>query len=46
MEVWRKNMLVCCLTAFIVSSGMSQMAPMLPLYIEQMGIHEDRKSVV
>ncbi len=33
-------MLVCCLTAFIVSSGMSQMAPMLPLYIEQLGIHD------
>ena len=40
MEVWKKNMVVCCITAFIVSSGMSQMAPMLPLYIEQLGIHE------
>ena len=40
MEGWQKNMLVCCITVFIVSSGMSQMAPMLPLYIEQMGIHD------
>lgn len=40
MEVWKKNMIVCCITVFIVSSGMSQMAPMLPLYIEQLGVHD------
>ncbi len=40
METWYKNLFVCWFTVFIVSSGMSQMAPMLPLYIEHLGIHQ------
>ena len=40
MEYWRKNLWVCWFAVFIVSSGMSQMAPMLPLYIEHLGIHD------
>lgn len=40
MEDWRKNLWVCWFAVFIVSSGMSQMAPMLPLYIEHLGIHD------
>lgn len=40
METWNKNLLVCWFSVFIVSSGMSQMAPMLPLYIEHLGIHD------
>jgi len=40
MEKWKKNLWVCWFGAFIVSSGMSQMAPMLPLYIEHLGIHD------
>jgi DHA1 family multidrug resistance protein-like MFS transporter len=39
MEIWKKNLWVCWFGVFIVSSGMSQMAPILPLYIEHLGIH-------
>lgn len=40
MEIWQKNLWVCCAAVFIVSLGMSQMAPILPLYIEHLGIHD------
>ena len=40
MEIWKKNLYVCWFAVFIVSSGMSQMAPSLPLYIEHLGIHD------
>jgi len=40
METWKKNLYACWFAVFIVSSGMSQMAPMLPLYIEHLGIHD------
>ena len=39
MEIWKKNLYVCWFAVFIVSSGMSQMAPSLPLYIEHLGVH-------
>ena len=37
-RVWRKNLWVCAIVAFIVSCGMSQFAPVLPLYIAELGI--------
>ena len=40
MEIWKKNLYTCWFAVFIVSSGMSQMAPMLPLYIDHLGIHD------
>lgn len=40
MEIWKRNLWVCWFSVFIVSSGMSQMAPMLPLYIESLGISD------
>ena len=39
MEPWKKNLWVCWFGVFVVSSGMSQMAPILPLYIEHLGIY-------
>jgi len=39
MAIWKKNLYVCWFAVFIVSSGMSQMAPSLPLYIEHLGVH-------
>jgi len=39
MEIWKKNLWVCWFGVFIVSAGMSQMGPVLPLYIEHLGIH-------
>lgn len=38
MEQWQKNLYICCFSTFIVSIGMGQMAPMLPIYIEELGI--------
>ncbi len=40
METWKRNLFICCLTSFIISVGMSQLAPMLPLYIASMGVND------
>lgn len=37
MEIWKRNLWICCIASFIVSIGMSQMAPMLPLYVAELG---------
>jgi MFS family permease len=39
MEMWKKNLFICWLGAFATSSALSQVAPVLPLYIEYLGIH-------
>ena len=39
MEFWKKNLWVCWFGVFIVSAGMSQMGPILPLYIAHLGVH-------
>lgn len=36
--LWKKNLFICCIASFIVSVGMSQMAPILPLYIAELGV--------
>ena len=38
MEIWQRNLAICCAATFIVSVGTSQMAPILPLYICELGI--------
>ncbi len=40
MEIWKRNLAVCWFGVFAISSGMSQILPILPLYIEQLGIHD------
>ena len=40
MELWKKNLWVCWFGVFATSSGLSQLIPILPLYIEQMGVHD------
>ena len=35
---WRKNLWACTLVSFVVSAGMSQLAPILPLYIHELGV--------
>jgi len=40
MEIWKRNLAVCWFCVFAISSGMSQIIPILPLYIEQLGIHD------
>ncbi len=38
MEFWKKNLLVCWFGCFATAAGLSQIAPVLPLYIEHLGI--------
>ena len=40
MEFWKKNLLVCWFGVFATSTGLSQLAPILPLYINQLGVHD------
>ena len=40
MEQWKRNVYICTLAAFITSVGMSQLAPMLPLYIQSLGVED------
>lgn len=39
METWKKNLFVCWFGCFATAAGLSQLAPILPLYIEQLGVH-------
>lgn len=38
VPAWQKNLWACTVVAFIVSAGMSQLAPLLPLYIHELGV--------
>lgn len=38
MKMWRKNLIVCWVGMFVTSIGMSQIAPVLPLYIKHLGV--------
>ena len=38
--IWKKNLFICCAASFIVSIGMSQMAPILPLCIAELGVDD------
>jgi len=38
LEIWKKNLIVCWFGIFVASIGMSQIAPVLPLYIKHLGI--------
>jgi len=40
MEIWKRNLLVCWFGVLFVAIGMSQVAPVLPLYVEQLGVHD------
>lgn len=39
MPIWKQNLMVCWFGIFVTSMGMSQIAPVLPLYIEHLGVH-------
>ncbi|AAK76775.1 MFS family permease [Clostridium acetobutylicum] len=39
MKMWKKNLIVCWFGMFITSIGMSQIAPVLPLYIRHLGVN-------
>ncbi len=36
--IWKKNLIVCWFGMFVTGVGMSQIAPVLPLYIKHLGI--------
>jgi len=38
LEIWKRNLIVCWFGMFVASVGMSQIAPVLPLYIKHLGI--------
>ena len=38
MKMWKRNLIVCWFGMFVTSVGMSQIAPVLPLYIKHLGI--------
>ncbi|MCR3760707.1 multidrug efflux MFS transporter [Clostridium felsineum] len=39
MKMWKRNLIVCWFGMFITNIGMSQIAPVLPLYIRHLGVH-------
>ncbi|WP_315795643.1 multidrug efflux MFS transporter [Paenibacillus sp. BIC5C1] len=40
MPLWKKNLIVCWFGMFVTGVGMSQIAPILPLYIKQLGVND------
>ncbi|MCM3697975.1 multidrug efflux MFS transporter [Paenibacillus macerans] len=38
MPIWKRNLLVCWFGMFVTGIGLSQLAPILPLYIKQLGV--------
>ncbi|MFW2503685.1 multidrug efflux MFS transporter [Clostridium diolis] len=40
MEIWRKNLIVCWFGIFVAAIGMSQIAPVLPIYIQHLGVQD------
>ena len=38
MKMWKRNLIVCWFGMFVASVGMSQIAPVLPLYIKHLGV--------
>lgn len=40
MGMWRKNLIVCWFGIFVAAIGMSQIAPVLPLYIQHLGVQD------
>ncbi|WP_018753940.1 multidrug efflux MFS transporter [Paenibacillus sanguinis] len=40
MPIWKRNLLVCWFGMFVTGIGMSQIAPILPLYIRQLGVDD------
>lgn len=40
MPIWKRNLIVCWFGMFVTGIGMSQIAPILPLYIKQLGVND------
>ncbi len=40
MKMWKRNLMVCWFGMFVTGIGMSQIAPVLPLYIQHLGVQD------
>ena len=40
MELWKRTLYVCLFGAFMASVGLSQAAPLIPLYLQDLGVHD------
>ena len=40
MERWKRTLYVCLFGAFMASVGLSQAAPLIPLYLQDLGVHD------
>lgn len=40
IATWKRNLWICWFGSFITATGLSQIAPVLPLYLEELGIHD------
>lgn len=38
MEIWKRNLYICWVGTFLTSAALSQVAPILPLYIHELGV--------
>lgn len=38
MELWKRNLIVCWVGMFVTGVGFSQIAPILPLYVQHLGV--------
>ncbi|WP_140417697.1 multidrug efflux MFS transporter [Desulfosporosinus sp. FKA] len=44
MPVWKKNLFACWIGVFIAAVGMSEVAPILPLYLHHLTECPDRSN--
>jgi MFS transporter, DHA1 family, multidrug resistance protein len=44
MQIWKRNLYVCWFGLFVAGVGMSQIAPVLPLYIKHLGVDNTAQS--
>ncbi|MFT8351969.1 multidrug efflux MFS transporter [Clostridium saccharoperbutylacetonicum] len=40
MKIWKRNLIVCWFGMFVTGIGLSQIAPILPLYINKLGVSD------
>lgn len=46
MEAWKRTVYICLFGAFLTSCGLSQVAPILPLYLIKLGVRSDAELAV
>jgi len=44
MPLWKRNLIVCWFGMFVTGVGMSQIAPVLPLFIKHLGVSSDNST--